>query len=60
MTRPPSSSAFPSQGKGVVIVGGGSGALYAVEGLREVSASQQGEVFIAKDHRLHFSGQLKW
>lgn len=33
-TKPPKSTA--SKDKGVVIVGGGSGALYAVEGLREV------------------------
>lgn len=36
MTKPPSSS-ISAEKKGVVIVGGGSGALYAVEGLREVS-----------------------
>lgn len=33
-TKPPTGT--KSEGKGVVIVGGGSGGLYAVEGLREV------------------------
>lgn len=33
-TKPPAGT--KSEGKGVVIIGGGSGGLYAVEGLREV------------------------
>lgn len=39
--RPPKllSTGFDSIGKGVVIVGGGSGAFYAVESLREVGLS---------------------
>ena len=60
--RPTKIKSASSSEKGVVIVGGGSGALYAVEGLREVNQNHSNEscrMLMARPPavRLHRSGQ---